>query len=175
MVVLVENDRLGVLEVPKKAVPVGTAAGFQLAPALKSKVPATGPATVASSSQVASCAAAGSATAISAEEASSAARRARDGATPNPAPARVRPPPARRDAQCHRTPAMRTHALKPLARDRWALRWCAIPFRLPSRRRTSPSEGTGGIRSDQRARCRPVPIYRFLRLSGYTRNKRHHA
>ena len=73
-----ENDRLGVLEVPKEAVPVGTAAGFQLAAALKSKVPATGPATVASSSQVASCARAETATAISAEEASSAARRARD-------------------------------------------------------------------------------------------------
>jgi hypothetical protein len=68
---------LGVLETPKKAVPIGTGAGVQLALALKSKVPGTGPATVAGLFQVASCAAAGKAASSNAEEASSAARRAR--------------------------------------------------------------------------------------------------
>src|SRR4051794_4863460 len=70
-----ENDRLGVLETSKKAVTAGTAAGVQLALALKSKVPGTGPATVAGLFQV--CAAAGKAASSNAEEASSAARRAR--------------------------------------------------------------------------------------------------
>ena len=68
---------MGVLETPKKAVTIGTAAGVQLALALKSKVPATGPATVAGLFQVAFCAAAGKAASSNAEEASSAARRAR--------------------------------------------------------------------------------------------------
>ena len=51
-------------DVPKVAVPVsvtlpGTVAGFQFALALKSKLPATAPATVGVASQVASCAKAG--------------------------------------------------------------------------------------------------------------------
>ena len=44
-----ENDRLVVVDVPKKAVPVGTAAGVQLAAVLKSPLPGA-------ASQVASCA-----------------------------------------------------------------------------------------------------------------------
>ena len=65
----------GVLDTPKKAVPVGTLFGVQLAAALKLKVPGTGPGTVAGLFQVASCAAAGKAAASRAEDASSAARR----------------------------------------------------------------------------------------------------
>ncbi|OKO84728.1 hypothetical protein AC629_20685 [Bradyrhizobium sp. NAS80.1] len=49
MVLKAENDRLVVLDVPKKAVPVGTVAGLQLAAALKSAEPGL-------ASQVASCA-----------------------------------------------------------------------------------------------------------------------
>ena len=58
IVVLAENDRAVVLDVPKKAVPVGTVGAVQLALASKSKVPTVGPATVAELFQVASCAAA---------------------------------------------------------------------------------------------------------------------
>ena len=56
IVVLVENDRAGVVDVSKNAVPVGTVAGFQLAAASKSNVPGVGPAIVAVVSQVASTA-----------------------------------------------------------------------------------------------------------------------
>jgi hypothetical protein len=48
-----ENDRLGVVDELKNAVPVGTALVFQLALALKSNVPGLGPATVARLFQVA--------------------------------------------------------------------------------------------------------------------------
>jgi hypothetical protein len=58
VVVAAENEMLGVLERPKVAMPVGPlgvaiAAGVQFAGALKSIVPATGPATVAGLFQVA--------------------------------------------------------------------------------------------------------------------------
>src|SRR5262252_2776774 len=66
MVVPAENDTLFWLDTPKEAVPVGTVAGVQLPAVLKLPVPLR--------FQVASCAAAGSAAAISAEEASSAVR-----------------------------------------------------------------------------------------------------
>ncbi len=67
-VVLAENETLfwAGLEVPKKAVPVGTAFGVQLPLVLKSPVPLR--------FQVASCAAAGSVMAISAEVATNALR-----------------------------------------------------------------------------------------------------
>jgi hypothetical protein len=71
-VVSTENDSAVLVEVPKNAVPVGTAAGFQLAVVLKSAVPGL-------ASQVAFCARAApgnsAATAINAVVASSAAMR----------------------------------------------------------------------------------------------------
>src|SRR6202040_4006858 len=68
LLVVAENVTLFWLDTPKIAVPVGTAAGVQLALVLKSPVPLR--------FQVASCAAAGRAAAMSADEASSAARSA---------------------------------------------------------------------------------------------------
>ena len=65
-VVPAENDSAVVLDTPKKAVPVGTVAGVQLAAVLKSPEPGL-------SSQVASCARAGHAAATSAVLASIAA------------------------------------------------------------------------------------------------------
>ena len=71
VVTLAENDRLVMLDAPKNAVsPVdGTMAGVQLAAVLKSPEPGL-------ASHVTSAAPAGGAAAISAEEASSAARHA---------------------------------------------------------------------------------------------------
>ena len=75
MVVFDENDRLVVLDVPKDAVPVGTVPVPQLAPVLKSPEPGL-------ASQVASCAAAGSAAAsVTSADASSAAAKTGTGAT----------------------------------------------------------------------------------------------
>jgi hypothetical protein len=67
-VVVAENDRLVMLDILKKAVPVGTAAAFQLAAVLKSPEPGV-------ESQVASCARADpAATAHRADDASKTAR-----------------------------------------------------------------------------------------------------
>src|ERR1044071_9362442 len=84
VVVAAEYVTAVVLDVPKKAVPIGTAAGVQLAAVLKSAEPGF-------SNQVASCADAGRTAEISADDASSSVSsrplRSRRFATTKPLPA----------------------------------------------------------------------------------------
>ena len=136
MVVLASKERLVRLDVPKKAVPVGTVAGVQLVAALKLPEPGL-------DSQVAFCACAKTGAAINAEEASSAARTERgrphrqartNGSVLPPwfggSPTQTWPPPAsgrRRDVpnSLLLSAAMRMHDVDP---SRRVLRRRAIPL-----------------------------------------------